>query len=62
MRDGSDWGAFRLRFSDSPVKFLKLLMTKIRRNYKGINKTCMETILDGRLLRPSDFGEPADRV
>jgi hypothetical protein len=49
-------------FSDSPVKFLKVLMTKIRRNCDGIDKTHMGRILDGRLLRPSDFGEPEDGV
>jgi hypothetical protein len=62
MWDGSDWGASRPRFGDSPVKFLKLLVTKIRRNCKAIDKTHMATIFDGRLLRPFDFGEPADRL
>jgi hypothetical protein len=62
MLDGSGGGAFRSRFSSSPVKFLKVLMTKIRRNCEGIDKTHMGTILDGRLLRPSDFGEPEDGV
>ncbi|KIW91627.1 uncharacterized protein Z519_07595 [Cladophialophora bantiana CBS 173.52] len=43
-------------FDRSPVPFLKVLMTKIRRNCQSIDKTHMGTILDGRLLRPSDFG------
>ncbi len=57
MRGGSGCGASSSRFSSSPVKFLKVLMTKIRRNCEGIDKTHMGTILDGRLLRPSDFAE-----
>jgi hypothetical protein len=47
-------------FKDSPVQFLKVLMTKIRRNCEGIDKTHLGAILDGRLLLPSDFGEPED--
>ncbi|EXJ68848.1 uncharacterized protein A1O5_07780 [Cladophialophora psammophila CBS 110553] len=43
-------------FRRSPVPFLKVLMSKIRRNCQSIDKTHMGTILDGRLLRPSDFG------
>jgi hypothetical protein len=58
MRDGIGWGASRSTFSESPVKFLKVLMMKIRRNCEGIDKTHMGAILDGRLLRFSDFGEP----
>ena len=49
-------------FKDSPVQFLKVLMTKIRRNCEGIDKTHLGAILDGRLLLPSDFGEPEDDV
>jgi hypothetical protein len=49
-------------FSDSPVKFLKVLMIKIRRNCESIDKTYMGRILDGRLLRPSEFREPEDGV
>lgn len=45
----------RSRFSNSPVKFLQVLMTKIRRNCEGIEKTHMGAVLDGRLLRASDF-------
>lgn len=62
MQNGSGQGAFRSSFSDSPVKFLKVFMTKIRRNCEGISKTHMGTILDGSLLRRSDFEEPGDRV
>jgi hypothetical protein len=47
--------ASRSPFTNSPVQFLKVLMTKIRRNDKSIDKTHMGTILDGRLLRRSDF-------
>ncbi len=62
VNDGSDGRSSRSSFSDSPVKFLKMLMTKIRRNCEGIDKTHMGMILDGRLLRPSDFGEADDKV
>jgi hypothetical protein len=47
-------------FKNSPVKFLRVLMTKIRRNCESIDKTHMGKMLDGRLLRPSDFGEDDD--
>ncbi|KKZ67076.1 hypothetical protein EMCG_07247 [[Emmonsia] crescens] len=62
VQNGSGQGACRSSFSDSPVKFLKVFMTKIRRNCEGISKTHMGTILDGSLLRRSDFEEPGDGV
>ncbi|KAF8860560.1 hypothetical protein BDZ45DRAFT_800719 [Acephala macrosclerotiorum] len=49
-------------FRDSPVKFLKVLMTKIRRNCEGIDKTHMGQILDGKILLPADFGISEDGV
>ena len=55
-------GASKSGFKQSPVKFLKVLMTKIRRNCEDIGKTHMGAVLDGRLLRPSDFGEPEEQV
>lgn len=45
----------KMRFKDSPVKFLKVLMTKIRRNCEGIEKTHLGKILDGGLLEEADF-------
>ncbi len=42
-------------FQENPVKFLKVLMMKIRRNCQGISKTHVGLILDNRLLRPGDF-------
>ncbi|KLJ08813.1 hypothetical protein EMPG_15752 [Blastomyces silverae] len=42
-------------FTDSPVKFLKVFMTKIRRNCEEIEKTHVGTMLNGDLLRPADF-------
>lgn len=39
----------------SPIIFLKVLMTKIRRNCESIDKTHVGAMLDGRLLRPGDF-------
>jgi hypothetical protein len=49
-------------FSDSPVKFLKVLMTKIRRNCEGVDKTHMGRMLDGRVLQPSDVEKLEDGV
>lgn len=47
-------------FEYSPVKFLRVLLTKIQRNCEGIEKTHMGKLLDGRLLLPSDFGQDDD--
>jgi hypothetical protein len=58
---GSDWGASKSGFRSSPVPFLKVLTTKIRRNCEAIDKTHLGAILDGRLLLPSDFGEGGER-
>lgn len=43
--------------SQSPVNFLEILMSKIRRNGDGIAKTHMGSLLKGKLFRPSDFEE-----
>jgi hypothetical protein len=61
LQESRDQKAGRSRFSKSPVKFLQVLMTKIRRNCEGIEKTHVGTVLDGRLLRASDFPEPEGR-
>jgi hypothetical protein len=42
-------------FKDSPVKFFEVLMTKIRRNCEGIERTHMGKILHGALLEEVDF-------
>jgi len=39
----------------SPINFLKVLMSKIRRNGDGIAKTHMGSLLEGKLFQPSDF-------
>ncbi|SMR51553.1 unnamed protein product [Zymoseptoria tritici ST99CH_3D1] len=39
----------------SPIKFIKSLMTTIRRNGESISKTHMGALLEGRLLQRSDF-------
>jgi hypothetical protein len=44
-------------FTQSPVKFLRLLMAKIRRNGRAIDKTHIGRILEGALLEKSDLGE-----
>jgi hypothetical protein len=45
-------------FTASPVQFLKVLITKIRRNNEGIDKTHVGKLLDGQLLCRSDFLVP----
>lgn len=62
LKGGSDGGKSRCTFTHSPVKFLKVLMTKIRRNCEGVDKTDMGKILDGRLLLRSDFEELDDEA
>ena len=42
-------------FKDSPVQFLKVLTTKIRRNCEGIEKTHLGKMLYGALLEEADF-------
>jgi hypothetical protein len=42
-------------FTKSPVPFLRVLVTKIRRDCQDIEKTDMGKILSGKLLRPEDF-------
>ena len=42
-------------FTTSPVKFLQVLMTKIRRNCDSIEKTHMGRILNGTLLEGTEF-------
>ncbi|TVY81339.1 hypothetical protein LSUE1_G008843 [Lachnellula suecica] len=50
-------GVAKSTFKSSPVKFLKVLMTRIRRNCEGVDKTHMGKLLDGIILTPADFGE-----
>jgi len=45
-------------FTKSPVKFLYVLMTKIRRNCDSIEKTHMGKVLNGTLLEGTDFVGP----
>lgn len=42
-------------FKDSPVKFLEVLLTKIRRNCETIEKTHLGKILHGVILEQADF-------
>jgi hypothetical protein len=42
-------------FQNSPVKFLKTLVTKIRRNCEGVEKTHIGRILDGDVLEHDAF-------
>ncbi|PHH90086.1 hypothetical protein CDD83_4568 [Cordyceps sp. RAO-2017] len=47
----------RSGFSRSPVKFFKVLLTKIRQNCETIERTHMGKVLDGVLLEPEDLEE-----
>ncbi|UKZ64307.1 uncharacterized protein TrAtP1_005526 [Trichoderma atroviride] len=44
-------------FTKSPVQFIKVLVTKIRRNCETVEKTHIGKILDGVLLTEEDFEE-----
>jgi hypothetical protein len=62
VRSGGSSGVSTSTFTASPVQFLRVLLTKIRRNCEGIDKTHMGKILDGRLLLPADFDEDEEMV
>ncbi len=47
-------------FTESPIPFLRAHLTKIRRNCEEIERTHMGALLDGHILRPSDFGESTE--
>lgn len=51
--DGRLGGGSELR--QSPLKFIKTLMPKIRRNGEGIDKTDIGSLLEGKLFQKSDF-------
>jgi hypothetical protein len=46
-------------FRQSPIKFLKVLMSQIRKDAQDIDKTHVGRILNGLLLSPSDFTDLA---
>ncbi|KAL7926442.1 hypothetical protein ACQKWADRAFT_328227 [Trichoderma austrokoningii] len=54
---GSGLVVNKSEFTKSPVQFLKVLATKIRRNCETVEKTHMGKILDGVLLTEEDFEE-----
>jgi hypothetical protein len=60
QKGGYDKGKSTLTFRHSPIKFLKILMSQIRRNEEGISQTHIGKIFDGMILRLSDFQEPAN--
>ncbi|KAN0110108.1 hypothetical protein V8E51_006495 [Hyaloscypha variabilis] len=62
IKRGGSSGVSTSTFTASPVQFLRILLTKIRRNCEGIDKTHMGKILDGRLLLPADFDEDKEMV
>ncbi|KAJ9607822.1 hypothetical protein H2200_007901 [Cladophialophora chaetospira] len=55
IRDGDGQVTPASSFKDSPVPFLRVLMTNIRKNCEEIDKTHIGAILGGRLLGLSDF-------
>ncbi|KAJ5185732.1 hypothetical protein N7472_010572 [Penicillium cf. griseofulvum] len=46
-------------FRQSPIEFLKVLMSQIRKDAQDIDKTHVGRILNGLLLFPSDFADLA---
>ncbi|KAB8071219.1 hypothetical protein BDV29DRAFT_159701 [Aspergillus leporis] len=49
----------RTTFHQSPLRFLKVLMSQIRKDCQEIDKTHVGKLLDGKLLRPCDFHQPS---
>lgn len=60
MKDGEGRRGGSSGLSKSPVEFIKVLMSKIRRNGEGISKTQVGRMLDGQLLTADDFQELED--
>ena len=46
-------------FSQSPLKFVEVLMSQIRKDCQAIGRTHIGKIVDGQLLFPTDFQESA---
>lgn len=46
------------KFSQSPLKLLRILMSQIKKECQEVDKTHIGKILDGRLLDPCDFQDP----
>ncbi|OGM45293.1 hypothetical protein ABOM_006398 [Aspergillus bombycis] len=57
-RDTNNAEGIESTFRQSPIKFLKALMSQIRRKGDGIDKTHMGKIFNGIILNRSDFEEP----
>ncbi|KAI8631861.1 hypothetical protein F5Y19DRAFT_492813 [Xylariaceae sp. FL1651] len=55
LRDSNGKVGGQSGFHQSPIQFLKILLTKIRRNCQDIDKTHMGQILDNQLLMPENF-------
>ncbi|KAK4903733.1 hypothetical protein LTR49_026685 [Elasticomyces elasticus] len=55
-RGQKEVGGGNSKVTKSPVKFLQRLMA-VRRDGKVFSKTHMGALLNGKLLRPEDFGE-----
>jgi hypothetical protein len=55
VKDGRGRKGGQSGLSKSPVEFVKVLMSKIRRNGEGIGKTHMGRLLEGQLLTREDF-------
>lgn len=57
VRDDGKEGSSGAHFRQSPVSFLKVLFTKIRRNTEGVEKTDLGKVLNGAILTEEDFAE-----
>lgn len=51
---------FKTTFTQSPLMFLRVLLSQIRKDCHNIDKTHMGKILEGGLLSPADFPSSAD--
>jgi hypothetical protein len=45
-------------FHQSPLKFLRVPMSQIRKDGQEVDKTDLGKVLGGKLLHPSDFRQP----
>ncbi|RDW69108.1 uncharacterized protein DSM5745_08868 [Aspergillus mulundensis] len=57
--EANDGRALPGEFQNSPLKFLKVLMSTIRKDGQEIDKTHLGKLLDGKLLFEADFDEGA---
>ncbi|KAH8424368.1 uncharacterized protein LDX57_002119 [Aspergillus melleus] len=49
-------------FQQSPLKFLRIFLSEIRKDCRDIHKTHLGRIVNGRLLHPSDFEDSPEEL